>query len=165
MDAPWVKFWVSNIHIKFLSQYGLFSFFSPPPVPIMCQRTVLNKSNSSSFNLPPHPFYSNHSMLIIPVLSLSWLLHCLVADVTALRFVGPSTWVYFLTSNNFWPNFVFLLFLIFCLQQFLCTRPPSDIIPTVSNGCKVNGFRLCYILELSLRLMLSTLVWYPIHTR
>ena len=66
------------------------------------------------------------------LLLLSLLLHCLVVDVAALQFVGPSTLVLSLTSNNFWLNFIFLLFSIFCLQQFLCIHPPPDILPTVS---------------------------------
>ena len=63
---------------------------------------------------------------------LSLLLHCLVVDVAALQFVGPSTLVYSLTSNNFWLNFIFLLFWIFCLQQFPCIHPPPKILPAVS---------------------------------
>ena len=61
------------------------------------------------------------------------MLHCLVVDVAALQFVGPSTLVYSLTSNNFWLNLIFLLFWIFCLQQSPCISsappppPPSPI--------------------------------------
>ena len=46
-----------------------------------------------------------------------------MVDVAALQFAGPSTLVYSLTSNNFWLHFIFLLFWIFCLQQFLCIQP------------------------------------------
>ena len=40
----------------------------------------------------------------------SLLLHCPVVDVAALQFVGSSTLVLSLISNNFWLNFIFLLF-------------------------------------------------------
>ena len=66
------------------------------------------------------------------LLLLSLLLHCLVVDVAALQFVGPSTLVLSLTSNNFWLTFIFLLFWIFCLQQFLCIYSPPVTIPTVT---------------------------------
>ena len=55
-----------------------------------------------------------------------------MVDVAALQFVGRSTLVLSLSSNNFWLNFIFLLFSIFCLQQFPCIHPPLDILPTVS---------------------------------
>ena len=89
------------------------------------------------------------------------MLHCLVVDVAALHFVGPSTLVLSLTSNNFWLNFIFLLFWIFRFQQFPCIHPSPDILPTVSveiwrtlllgilhfntwNATKVARYMYCY---------------------
>ena len=89
---------------------------------------------NSNFNLPfslliTLSLYTNLSIILL----LSLLSLCLVVDVAALRFVAPSTLVYSLTSNTeFFTLFYFLLFSVFCLQQFPCIHPPPDIIPSIS---------------------------------
>jgi len=63
------------------------------------------------FYLPP--FFTNHSMLIFPLYYYYYHYFCttlyLVVDVAVLQFVGPSTLVQTLTSNNL----VMLFFIIF----------------------------------------------------
>ena len=57
-----------------------------------------------------------------------------MVDVAALQFFGPSTLVLSLTSNNLRLNVIFLLFWIFCLQQFPYIHPPLWYITHCFSG-------------------------------
>ena len=98
VDALWVEFEFQTCTSKFLSQSGQFLFF------FHLVTLLTNVKLITNFNIPLL-FWPLHTNLSFILLVLSLLLHCLVVDVAALQFVGPSTLVLSLTSNNFWLKF------------------------------------------------------------
>ena len=102
------------------------------------------------------------SPLFILLLLLSLLLHCLVVDVAALHFVGPSTLVYSLTSNSFLFNFIFLLFSIFCLPSHTFTPEMPQRLLDISTALNV-FFYTNSLISFQLTFLRLRIIWDFVH--
>ena len=120
MDTPWVQFWATNLYTSnFVSLNKIFFLL-----------LTLSITFLPNFNLPP-------SLLTTPCQCFLYIIIIFIIIVAL-----PCGWrgciavcwslnvsVFFEHLKKFWLNFIFLLFWIFCLQQFPCIHPPPDIYP------------------------------------